>query len=199
MRIPNVSLPKWSLYAIGLAPLAGIFIIIVISVVGGGSGRGGLVTFDDTGEVEVLRETPSDFTIELFSGQTLTLSEEIGERPILIDFWGSWCVPCRREAPVLETVWRQYQDRVLFVGVAVFDTDSRARDFLREFGVTLPLRPRSTRHDRHRVRPHGRPREALHRPRRARRPQVRRATERGATLRHPRRRACDSLTPSEPR
>ena len=141
MRIPNVSLPKWSLYAIGLAPLAGIFIIIVISVVGGGGGRGGLVTFDDTGEVEVLRETPSDFTLELFSGEVLTLSEEIGDRPILVDFWGSWCVPCRREAPVLETVWRRYQDRVLFVGVAVFDTDSRARDFLRGFGVTYPSGP----------------------------------------------------------
>ena len=141
MRIPNLSLPKWSLYAIGLAPLAAIFVIIVISVVGGGGGRGGLVTFDDTGEVEVLRETPSDFTLELFSGESLTLSEEIGDRPILVDFWGSWCVPCRREAPVLETVWRQYQDRVLFVGVAVFDTDSRARDFLREFGVTYPSGP----------------------------------------------------------
>ena len=88
MRFPNLSLPRWSLYAIGLAPLTAIFVIIVISVVGGGSGRGGLVTFDDTGEVEVLRETPSDFDLELFSGELLTLSEEIGERPILIDLLG---------------------------------------------------------------------------------------------------------------
>ena len=136
-----MSLPKWSLYAIGLAPLTVIFVIIVISVVRGSESRGGLVTFDSTGEADVLLDVPSDFEIELFSGGLFTLSPELGELPIMVDFWGSWCVPCRQEAAALEAVWREYEGRVLFVGIDVFDTDSRARDFIREFDITYPVGP----------------------------------------------------------
>ncbi len=132
---------KWPLYAIGLGPLAGIFVIILISVVGGSDSRGGLISYDESGESDVFLEKPSNFEIRLFNGELLTLSDELGSRPIMVDFWGSWCVPCRHEATALETVWRQYQDRVLFVGIDVFDTNARAQDFIREFNITYPVGP----------------------------------------------------------
>jgi cytochrome c biogenesis protein CcmG, thiol:disulfide interchange protein DsbE len=73
-------------------------------------------------------------------GERLELSEHLGERPILINFWASWCPPCRDEAPHLEAAWRAYGDRVLFVGVHTQDRGRQdaGRAFLQEFGLSFP-------------------------------------------------------------
>lgn len=61
---------------------------------------------------------------------------------VMVDFWASWCIPCRQEARALEGLWQEYRDRgVVFVGVAYADTDAEARAFLDEFGITYPNGP----------------------------------------------------------
>lgn len=80
----------------------------------------------------------ADFTLPLFSGGELTLSSLKGN-PVVINFWASWCPPCRDEAPILEKVWRLYRDRgVTFIGVAIQDTEKNALAFIEEFGITYP-------------------------------------------------------------
>jgi len=82
-----------------------------------------------------------DFTLSLFDGGQLTLSELRG-RVVVINFWASWCIPCRDETPILEQTWRRYRDRgVVFIGVAYLDTDKESRAFLEEFNVTYPNGP----------------------------------------------------------
>jgi cytochrome c biogenesis protein CcmG/thiol:disulfide interchange protein DsbE len=58
---------------------------------------------------------------------------------LLINFWASWCDPCRDEAPALEEFWRAHRDEGLTVlGVDLDDTTGDARAFIREFGLTYP-------------------------------------------------------------
>ena len=59
------------------------------------------------------------------------------EALVLVNFWASWCIPCRTETPYLERVWREYQDKdVMFIGVDIQDTFKDAQEFIDEFDVT---------------------------------------------------------------
>lgn len=63
--------------------------------------------------------------------------EELRGTPVVVNFWASWCVPCRQEAPLLERSWRDARGRgVLFVGLNMQDLTEDAREFMREFGVS---------------------------------------------------------------
>ena len=82
-----------------------------------------------------------DFRLNTFDGQTLQLSDLRGQA-VVINFWASWCIPCRDEAPILEKTWREYRDRgVVLVGVAYLDDEKPARDFITEFTITYPNGP----------------------------------------------------------
>ena len=65
--------------------------------------------------------------------------DELRGTPVMLNFWASWCVPCREEAPRLQKGWQQWGKRgVLFLGLDMQDIRSDARDFLREFQITYP-------------------------------------------------------------
>src|SRR5512136_1725774 len=77
-----------------------------------------------------------DFTLTGFDGRKITLSELRG-KVVIINFWASWCIPCRQEAAYLEQTWRKYQDQgVVFIGVDYVDTDEKALAYIREFDIT---------------------------------------------------------------
>ncbi len=77
-----------------------------------------------------------DFTLTSFEGETLTLGELRGQ-VVVINFWASWCPPCREEAAYLEQTWRKYKDRgVVFIGVDYVDTDKEALAYIEEFDIT---------------------------------------------------------------
>ncbi|MGI8693582.1 MAG: TlpA family protein disulfide reductase [Geodermatophilaceae bacterium] len=59
-------------------------------------------------------------------------------RPVLINLWASWCVPCREEMPLLQAAHERYGEQVQFLGVDTMDSADLAADFLVETGVTYP-------------------------------------------------------------
>lgn len=57
------------------------------------------------------------------------------DRPMVVNVWASWCIPCRSEAPLLALAYTDFGDRVEFVGVAIEDSQPAARQFLAEFEI----------------------------------------------------------------
>lgn len=59
-------------------------------------------------------------------------------KPVVVNFFGSWCSPCLRELPDIQAVSEQYEGRVAFIGITYNDTRPGARSVLKRFGVTYP-------------------------------------------------------------
>ena len=85
-------------------------------------------------------EQAPDFQVTLFEGDSFRLSDQIGQRSVVLNFWFPSCPPCRAEMPDFEDSWQQLQgEDVLFLGLFVpqgFDSEQDARDFVEELGLT---------------------------------------------------------------
>lgn len=86
------------------------------------------------------------FQLPRLGGQTLS-SDQLRGKPLVLNFWASWCRPCREEAPTLERAWERYGAQgVQFLGVNVQDSPEDAMAFTREFWITyLSVRDRDLR------------------------------------------------------
>lgn len=74
----------------------------------------------------------------LLGGNGSLSLEELGDRPAVVNFWASWCVPCEDEAPILNRAHRLYGDRISFVGVNIKDARDDALAFEERFDVPYP-------------------------------------------------------------
>lgn len=82
-----------------------------------------------------------DFALETLQGEQVRLSDLRG-KIIVINFWTTWCPPCRAETPALETSYESYEDSgVIILGVNLTDQDSLKdiESFVQEFGLTYPI------------------------------------------------------------
>jgi thiol-disulfide isomerase/thioredoxin len=122
--------------------LAGVLLAVALVAAFAGGGNSGVTDIDGNASAVVYatghRPLAPDFTATTLTGSTLSFSSYRG-KVVVLNFWGSWCVPCREEAPTLAVVAAQYQPSgVSFLGVDVRDTTASAEAFARSFGVPYP-------------------------------------------------------------
>lgn len=92
-----------------------------------------------TGTQPTVGDPAPDFELPTLEGSTLA-SDDLKGHPVVVNFWASWCVPCREEAPLLERTWRRYKDDgVVVVGVNIQDAESDAKAFVEDFDITYPV------------------------------------------------------------
>ena len=95
----------------------------------------------NAGTAPVVGHTAPNFSISLLngkSGQALSLADLKG-KPVVLNFWASWCDPCIDEAPVLEAASQRYASQgVVFVGITYEDAQPDSMRFLQQYGITYP-------------------------------------------------------------
>jgi peroxiredoxin len=84
-------------------------------------------------------QTAPDFALKSSTGENLRLSEYRGD-VVMINFWATWCGPCRQEMPLLDELYNRYQ-RVGFnlLGVNIDDDSGRAMQMAEELGIDFPV------------------------------------------------------------
>jgi thiol-disulfide isomerase/thioredoxin len=119
---------------------AALLAVALVAEFAGGGNSG--VTYLDGSASAVLyasghRPVAPEFSSTTLAGTPMRLSSYRG-KVVVLNFWGSWCDPCRAEAPALAAVARHYGAGVSFLGVDERDTQASAEAFIRNFGVTYP-------------------------------------------------------------
>ncbi|MFQ5960741.1 MAG: peroxiredoxin family protein [Candidatus Methylomirabilales bacterium] len=81
-----------------------------------------------------------DFTLPDLNGKQVSLSEYKG-KVVLLNFWATWCPPCRLEMPTIEDAYQQYKDQGFHVVAVSVDAgpQSAVRDFLHEYGLSFQV------------------------------------------------------------
>jgi len=116
--------------------------------IAGGLAAGTLLASLAWGLLHAAQQQPSsligsqvpDLTIQSLDGQVVGLRALKGT-PLIINFWASWCIPCRQEAPVLAAEARRVAGKAQFIGIDIQDTDTAARAYEAEIKSPYPVGP----------------------------------------------------------
>lgn len=96
------------------------------------------VDFTQLTEAPMVGYLAPDFTLPTATGNTITLNDLRG-RPVVLNFWASWCGPCRIETPHFQAFSEQYAGKLVVVGINQQESAATINKFATEFELTYPL------------------------------------------------------------
>lgn len=128
---------KIPILAVGV-PLLIFVVVLIIGMLQSARDVGRPGVNDTLGEVDVTTDAHSDFQITTLDGRELRLSDLRGSI-VMVDFWSSWCPPCRAEASVLVEAYERWSEiGVEFVGISIWDNEDDVNDFIKRHNITYP-------------------------------------------------------------
>lgn len=87
----------------------------------------------DTGNDNIAR----DFRLSSIDENAEYSLSDFSEQPVVLNFWASWCAPCKEELPLLEKAWDMYKDKnIRFIGINIMDNRESAELLLKKYGVS---------------------------------------------------------------
>ncbi|MBX3187510.1 MAG: TlpA family protein disulfide reductase [Labilithrix sp.] len=128
------------------AALALAFIVSVTAACGGSKqeakapsgGEGGEGGDSHSGPAEVGKPAP-DLSVESLNGKGKISNESLSGKVAIVDFWATWCAPCKQSFPKLEEMAKKYAGKVEIVGVSVDDSKDGVADWAKENGATFAI------------------------------------------------------------
>lgn len=119
--------------------LASTGLVLVLVIAGALLMQGNSSSVTPSESPSATREIAPSFALALLDGQSFQLSDYKG-KPVLINFFASWCLPCREEMPILVKASQEYAARgVVFLGIAIDDTEEKMKQFIVRYNVTFPV------------------------------------------------------------
>ncbi|MDX1468787.1 MAG: TlpA disulfide reductase family protein [Acidimicrobiia bacterium] len=108
--------------------LTGVFLLVV------GLGAAAALVSESDPESATLGAPAPNFTVPLLDGGSFDLATHLqtDRRPVILNLWASWCIPCRTETPEL-SAFAKDNPNIFLIGVAVMDTEEQARAFAEKF------------------------------------------------------------------
>ena len=80
-----------------------------------------------------------NFTLDSLTENKQVSLDDFRGKGVVLNFWATWCSPCREEMPLFEETWKEFKDQeVIFIGVNVMDDNENAQDFMDQIGISYP-------------------------------------------------------------
>ncbi len=80
-----------------------------------------------------------NFSLQDLNGNTVTLADYKGVKPVVLDFWATWCPNCQRDMPRLNQYYEKYKDQIEVIGVNLQENKSLVEKFVEQRGLTFPI------------------------------------------------------------
>jgi len=102
-------------------------------------GSGNDATVSKTESLTSDKQIAPDFSLEKLGGGTITLAEYKGRKPVVLDFWTTWCPNCKRNMPELSAFYEKYKDQIEVIGINMQENQSLVQKTITDWKITFPI------------------------------------------------------------